>query len=134
MTRLGKFVAAMIALVLFGTPLLALANCSPKLATAGHCGGENCPMIIEARQPGSMQMSGTTSRDGSCCQVKDLPSPPRTPATAPGSGTIIHAPAGQLACAAPALPPCDNSASAIAPPAGQESPPSSQALLCTFIV
>lgn len=73
MKRSLKLVALLLAVVLFGTPLLALARCNAKLAAAGHCGGEDCPMMMHARQATTTQFSEIPSGDGSCCKVSALP-------------------------------------------------------------
>ena len=132
MNRFVKLAAAMLALMLFGTPLVALVNCSPKAAMAGHCGGEHCPMM-QARQHSDTQISEVPSGDGSCCQVSNLPPTTAKPAVTTESRTSLQLPSSQIlafAAAAPMLaalqgPPVESLVAVGSPP---------QAVLCTFLV
>ncbi len=134
MTRFGKSLAALLALMLLGTPLVGLANCSPKLAMAEHCGGgEDCPMMMHVSQQTSAQVSGTPWRDGSCCQMKSLPPGTSTPATAPEGQ--VQSPIIRVVASAQVARPADYSAraSGAAPPV-PVFPIATHVLLCTFLV
>jgi len=124
-----KFVAVLLGLVLFGSPMLALVRCTPKLTTTSHC-GDDCPMMMHSRPVPTSQVSENTSRDGSCCRVSSLPENRTKPAaTTPASfvqAAVVEIVAGLLptvASPAEALP-----AQVLKPRS------SSQALLCTFLI
>ena len=127
--RFGKLAAASLALLLFATPLAALANCGAKAVMAGHCGGEHCPMM-HARQQSNTQISEAPSGDGSCCQMSSLPLGTAKPAVTKIRISLQPATA-------------QTSAIATAPVAVQAlgplgavlvfGPPP-QALLCTFLI
>ncbi len=132
MNRFFKLAAAMLVLVLFGTPVVALVNCSPKVTVAGHCDGEDCPMM-HARQDTGPQVSSSSSGDGSCCQVSDLPPTNERPAVTTVDRTSLQLPGlstSVLPMAVPVL------------AAGQGPPvqsllalgPAPQAVLCTFLI
>lgn len=130
MNRAIKLVAAMLALVLFGTPLVALVNCSSGTAVAGHCGGEDCPMM-QGRQTSGVQISEVPSGDGSCCQLSSLPPSQASPAVT-NEGRVSVQPGGSQTLLIAALP---TVASIQGPPAtvvAVGAPP--QAVLCTFLV
>lgn len=133
MKHLIKFAAALLVLVLFGTPLVAVANCSPKLAMAAHCGGERCPMVMmHARQQSNTQVSEVPSGQGSCCKVTTIPPATLTPAITPGSQITVQPGDSQtatvlgsrLAALAPAMRNDVLAAAASSP----------QVVLCTFLV
>ena len=133
MKHLIKFAAALLVLVLFGTPLVAVANCSRKLAMAAHCGGERCPMMMmHARQQANTQVSEVPSGQGSCCKVTTIPPTTLTPAITPGNQSTVQAddrqtatvPGSRLAAPAPAMRNDVLAAAASSP----------QAVLCTFLV
>ena len=131
MNRLFKLAAAMLALVLFATPLAAFANCSPKAAMAGHCGGEDCPMM-QARQQSGMQVSEAPSGDGSCCQMSSLPPSRTKPAVANETKASAEPPSSQslaIVVTAPTM-----AATAGPPMAVLAVGPQPQAVLCTFLV
>lgn len=131
MNRFVKLAAAMLALMLFGTPLVALVNCSPKAAMAGHCGGEHCPMM-QARQHSDTQISEVPSGDGSCCQISSLPPSTVKPAVTNEARTCLQPPSSQTVAVAAVAPIV---ASAQGPPVAilAVGPPP-QAVLCTFLV
>ena len=81
MSRSFKLVALILGATLFAAPLLALANCNPKLTKSGHCGGEDCPMM-QSRQT-TTQISQAPSRDSSCCRIASLPANKVKPAAIP---------------------------------------------------
>jgi hypothetical protein len=129
--RFVKLAAAMLALMLFGTPLVALVNCSPKAAMAGHCGGEHCPMM-HARQHSDTQISEAPSGDSSCCQMSSLPPSAANPAVTNEARVSLQPPTSQTLSVATAMPIL---AAAQGPPAESllaVGPP--QAVLCTFLV
>jgi hypothetical protein len=131
--HLTKLVAALLLLVLFGTALVAVANCSPKLAMAGHCGGEHCPMIVmHARQQANTQVSEIPSGKGSCCKVTNTPVAIFTPAIAPGSQVTVQPDDIQTGTIPGSL--LSTSAPAILTDVSATIAPSPQALLCTFLV
>ena len=132
MKHLTKFVAALLAIVLFGPSFLAVANCSAKLAMAGHCGGEHCPMMLHARQQANTQVSEAPSGKGSCCKVTTIPVATHEPATTPISQVTIE-PNGIQAATVPA-PVTSAPASAVRNDVLLAAAPSPQALLCTFLV
>lgn len=130
--RLFKLAAATLALVLFGTPVVALVDCSPNAAMVRHCGGDDCPMM-RARQQSGTQVSQAPSGDGSCCQISNLPPSNQQPAMTTVSRTLLSMPGSQgivLSAAVPIL------------AAGQGPPvqsllavgPTPQAVLCTFLI
>jgi len=123
-----KVVASVLALVLSGMPVAALASCRSGTAMAGHCGGEHCPMM-PAQQNASTQGSGAPSGGGSCCQVSS------TPET---SAKLAINREGKTSA-----PPLNSTVIAAAPVAmSVETPPApapavkpfSRALLCTFLI
>ena len=129
MNFISKVVASMLALILLGMPVAALSSCRPSTAMAGQCGGEHCPMM-HARQNSSALVSEAPSGDNSCCRVSSLPQAPVKEAVARGrtsaqpliAQTTIMAvtPVSMLAETPPKSDPVVN--------------PSSQALLCTFLI
>ncbi len=128
MNRFGKLAAATLALLLFGTPLVALVNCTHKAALARHCGGEHCPMM-RARQHSGAQVSEAPAGDGSCCQMSSLPPSSAKPAVTNEARVSLQPASSQtLVVAPPAV-------VASAPPvAVLAASPSPQVLLCTFLV
>lgn len=126
-----KLVALWLAVGLFGSPVFALANCSRKVAKAGHC-GEDCPMMMHTRQATTTELSETPSRDGSCCQVSTLPESAIKLALAAQAKTSLQLPTATQAVSAimPAVPSLVKDV-----PAKVLSPsPSPQAALCTFLI
>jgi hypothetical protein len=128
--RLVKLAAALLALMLFGTPLVALVNCSPKAVVAGHCGGEHCPMM-HARQPSNPQFSEAPSGDSSCCQASSLP-PGSAKAAATNAVRVSLQPASsQTFAVAPAPVAASAQGRLVAVLAVGPAP---QALFCTFLL
>ncbi len=124
-----KFVAVLLGLALFGSPMLALVRCTAKETTARHC-GDDCPMMMHSRQASTSRVSENTSRDGSCCQVSSLPENRMKPAaTIPAS--FLRAAVGEVVAAL--LPTVASPAEALSE---QVLKPRSfsQALLCTFLI
>jgi hypothetical protein len=128
--RFVKLAAAMLALMLFGTPLVALVNCSPKAAMAGHCGGEHCPMM-QARQHSDTQISEVPSGDGSCCQMSSLPPSTAKPALT-NEARVSLQPADSQTFAIAAAPIMASTAGPRMAILAVGPPP--QAVLCTFLV
>lgn len=133
MRHLIKFVAAWLTLMLLSTPLVGLANCSPKLGMPGHCGGDHCPMMMmHARQQANTQVSEVPAGKGSCCKVTAIPLATLTPAITPGSQVTVQPNDIQAATVSGPL------LLAPAPAMGNDvwaaAVPSPQALLCTFLV
>lgn len=118
-------------LVLFGTPLAALANCSSRFAMTGHCGGEHCPMM-HAKQQAATQTSDASSSAGSCCKVSSLPPGVTRAAVSPEGRVIAQPVGGQIAGVVP-LATAPDAAPRLAGSPFPVSPPP-QALLCTFLV
>lgn len=124
-----KFVAALLSLALFGSPLLAVVRCTPKMARASHC-GDDCPMMMHSRQAASSEVSENASRDASCCQVSSLPQNEMRPAaTTPAS--FLRAPAAEVVVA---LMPAIASFAEALPAQVLKPSSSSQAVLCTFLI
>jgi|SRR5579883_20034 len=121
----------MLALMLFATPLTAFANCSPKAAMAGHCGGEDCPMM-RALQHSGMQISELPSGDGSCCQMSGPPSDGTKPAVTNEARASVQTPSSQSLLIAPAAPIMRSTPAPSAAVPAVGSPP--QAVLCTFLI
>ena len=88
MNRLFKLVALCVGVALLGSPLLALANCNPKFATSGRCGGEDCPMMSRSRQTASAHVSEVPSSDHSCCRIAGLPESAVKPAAIHGKSSV----------------------------------------------
>lgn len=131
MNRLFKLVALLLAVVLFGTPLLALARCSAKLSAAGHCGGEDCPMMMHARQATTTQLSGIPSGNGSCCKVSTLPENAIKPAVTQAKAALQLSATVQTPSA---IVPLVLSLAEGAPVPLLEPSSSPQAVLCTFLL
>lgn len=129
MNRSVKLAATVLALVLFAMPLAALAKCQSGMA--GHCGGEDCPMM-HARQHSETQISEAPSGDGSCCQISSLPSSSTKPAVTNEARASVEPPSSQsptIVAAAPIM------ASTTGPPVAPLAVgPPPQAVLCTFLV
>lgn len=128
--RLIKLGAAVLVLMLFSTPLVALVNCSPKAAMAGHCGGEDCPMM-HARQQSNTQISEAPSGDGSCCQMSSLPPSPTRPAATSEARVLVQPSSSQAVTVSAA--PVGVSAQ-VSPVLLLAAGPPPQALLCVFLV
>ena len=129
--RRFKLVALMLTLAVMGTPLAALANCNPKFAVAGHCGGEHCPMMMHMRQAAGTQVSEMPTGDGSCCRISGLPVSVAKPAVPTQMKAYVLSPTAQtvVAMVPVTFSPADG------PPAPVLVPSSSpQAVLCTFLV
>jgi len=88
MNRLFKLVALSVGVALFGSPLLALANCNPKSATSGRCGGEDCPLMTKSRQTATTHVSEVPSGDHSCCRIAGLPDSAVKPAAIHGKTSV----------------------------------------------
>jgi len=126
--RFSKLAAASLALLLFATPLTALANCSAKAAMAGHCGGEHCPMMHA--QQSNTQISEAPSGDGSCCQMSSLPPGMAKPAVTNEIRISLQPATAQT----PAMATAPVVAQAPGPPAVVLAVGRPQALLCTFLI
>jgi len=129
--RRFKLVAMLLSLVLFGSPLVAVANCNPKVAMAVHCCG-HCPMMMPGHmgRTATYQVSATPMADGSCCQVSNPPESTAKPTTVPEVKTFVSSSTPQTVAAfMPVV-----SSPAEGPPATILFPSMSQAVLCTFLV
>lgn len=123
-----KLVAVLLGLALFGSPMLALVRCTPKVA-ASHC-GDDCPMMMHSRQESTSQVSENASRDGSCCQVSRLPENGMKPAATTPAG-FLQASVGEVVVA---LLPVVASIAKELPAQLLKPRSSSQAALCTFLI
>ncbi len=71
-----KLVAMLLSLVLFGSPLVATANCSLKVAMAATHYGCHCPMMMMQMHIGQTpthQVSATPRANSCCCPVPRVP-------------------------------------------------------------
>lgn len=131
MKRSLKLVALLLAVVLFGTPLLALARCNAKLAAAGHCGGEDCPMMMHARQATTTQFSEIPPGNGSCCKVSTPLEKAIKPAVSQAETTAQPSPTAETFVSL--VPAVSSLAESVPVPLLQPNF-SPQAVLCTFLI
>lgn len=129
MNSRSKFVAAVLGLLLFGTPLFALANCGSKTAMA-HCGGDDCPMMHLQQQPGT-QVSGVPSGDGSCCRISTAPLSATQVALPNGVKVSLQQPTVHVVAMSPDRLVAPNEGP---PGVSQVASPPLRTLLCSFLV
>ena len=124
-----KFVVAMLSFALFGMPVMAAVTCSPK--AAAHGDGVHC-QIMNAGQQCAAQASESRSGHGPCCQISNLPSGMTQPAAKTVNRASIQVAVSYAEFIGHSIQ--STPAPATAPFLVITAGPSTQALLCTFLV
>lgn len=131
MRQFVKFVASVLLVVVGAIPVLAAVPCRQTAKVAMQC-GPDCPMMAKATSSRSIEKIGADSARPSCCKMHSHSSAPVSTQRAPERPIeIAFAHSGFNSVLVPFVQSMEDEDVISATPRGT---PSSQAILCTFLI